>query len=127
MDYTLRSSERVFVVRRKHGSAFLATYTKAVVHGSSIFVAALHAPRVARIRIGRVVNAGAGHDVGHRDRCKAQLGTLNDIGEEVDLDLNVLLCSQASEVAAHEHIEVDSCHVQGGKQGNCASTFHVTE
>lgn len=43
----------------------------------------------------------------------AELGASKDVGEEVDLVLNVLLRSQASEVATHKDIEVDLCSYEG--------------
>lgn len=43
----------------------------------------------------------------------AEFGASKDVSEEVDLHLNVVLRSQAREVATHEHIEVDSCSYRG--------------
>ena len=67
-----------------------------------------HAPGVARISVGRDENTGADRDIGRGDCCKPELGASKNIGEEVDLDLNVFFRSQARDVAAHEYVEVNS-------------------
>lgn len=67
-----------------------------------------HAPGVARIRVGRDEDTSADRDIGRGDGCKPGLGASKNIGEEVDLGLNVLFRSQAGDVATHEYVEVNS-------------------
>lgn len=59
--------------------------------------------------MGRVVDSDADRDVIETDCCMAKFRPGEDVGEEVDLDLDVILRSQPGEMATNEHIEVDSC------------------
>lgn len=62
---------------------------------------------MARQHVCRVGDSEAHSNVDETNSCMAELGASKDVGEEVDLVLNVLLRSQASEVATHKDIEVD--------------------
>ena len=70
-------------------------------------------------RVGAVSDGGTNGNIRRRDGGKGQLDAGKDIGEEVDLELHVLLRSQTRDVTTHEHVEVNIWwrqRVRGGMQ-----------
>lgn len=77
-----------------------------------------YAPGVPRVRVARVSDASAHDHVDKGDGRKPAFSTSENVGREVNLDLDVLLCAQPGEVATHEHVEVVFCMCGGrGRRG----------